>query len=146
MGLILSSSVTFHYTLWCQYSRKVCTRILLQTIIKILLTLLLAVQVLVEDKDEFEQDSDHQRIRRNLLSFFSDFDAETLPPPSTDKTVMNNIDNPLYRGDISPHFLQQVEYVRKRILQNCSAKRGFSPGSLITGFRKFPLHTTCVFQ
>lgn len=83
---------------------------------------------------EFELESDQQRIRRNLLSFFSAFDAETLPPPSTDANVMNHIDDPMYREEISTHFLHQVEYVRKRILNNCSAKRGLTPGSLVNGF------------
>ena len=90
-----------------------------------------------------QPDSDQQRFRRNLLNFFSAFDAETLPSPSSDKNVLSNMDNPMYQGDISPDFLHQVENVRKCILNNCSAKRGLSPGSLVSGFREFPAFANC---
>ena len=94
------------------------------------------VQVLVPDATDDEY---QQRIRQCLLSFFSAFDAETLPPPSTDPHVMRNIENPLYQKDINPLFLQKVEYVRKRILDCCTAKRGFAHGSKVNGFRKFSI-------
>ena len=48
---------------------------------------------------------------------------------------MQNIENPLYQKDISPIFLQKVEYVRKRIFDNCAPKKGFSGGSIVSGFR-----------
>ena len=97
------------------------------------------MQVLVPDATDDEY---QQRIRQCLLSFFSAFDAETLPPPSTDAHVMRNIENPLYQKDISPYFLQKVEYVRKRILDSCTAKRGFAHGSKVNGFRKFSFQVT----
>ena len=87
-----------------------------------------------------ENDDECQRnIRQCLLTFFSSFDAETIPPPSTDAHVMSNIEDPLYQKDISPQFLQKVEYVRKRILDCCTAKRGFGKGSVINGIRKFSI-------
>ena len=89
--------------------------------------------MLVED---LAGDEVQKSIRKCLLSFFSAFDSETLPPPSTDPHVMRNIENPLYQQDISPMFLQKTQYVRKRILDNCSAKRGFTGGSVVSGFRK----------
>ena len=86
--------------------------------------------------DDATGDETQNSIRQCILSFFCGFDAETLPPPSTDQHVMQNIENPLYQKDISPTFLQKVEYVRKRILNNCTPKRGFSEGSVISGFRE----------
>ena len=50
---------------------------------------------------------------------------------------MQNIENPLYQKEISPAFLQKVEYVRKRIFDNCAPKKGFTEGSIVSGFRKF---------
>lgn len=91
------------------------------------------LQVLVEDATN---DEAQKRIRQCILSFFCAFDAETLPPPSTDPHVMQNIENPLYQKEISPVFLQKVEYVRKRIFNNCAPKKGFSGGSVVSGFRK----------
>ena len=82
-------------------------------------------------------DDAQRNIGQHILSFFCGFDAETLPPPSTDRHVMQNIENPLYQKDINPAFLHKVEYVRKRIFDNCTPKRGFSEGSVISGFREF---------
>ncbi len=98
-----------------------------------LLIIASSMQVLNED---MAGDEVQRSVRQCLLSFFSAFDSETLPPPSIDPYVMRNIDNPLYQKDICPPFLQKVEYVRKRILDNCSAKRGFTRGSVVSGFRK----------
>ena len=50
---------------------------------------------------------------------------------------MWNIENPLYQKDISPAFLEKVEYVRKRIFDNCAPKKGFTGGSVVSGFRMF---------
>ena len=95
-------------------------------------------QVLVDDTISDETD---RNIRQCILSFFSGFDAETLPPPSTEPHVMQNIENPLYQKDISPAFLHKVEYVRKRIFDNSAPKQGFSEGSVISGFRKLCSYT-----
>ena len=77
-------------------------------------------------------DNEKQKeIRQCILSFFSAFDAETLPPPSTDPYVMWNIEDPRYQKDISPSFLQQVE-----IFNYCAPKKGFTGGN-INGFRIF---------
>jgi hypothetical protein len=90
-------------------------------------------QVLVDDSKD---DETKKGISQCILSFFCAFDAETLPPPSTDAHVMQNIENPLYQKDISPEFLRKVEYVRKRIFNNCAPKKGFTGGSIVGGFRK----------
>ena len=92
------------------------------------------VQVFVEEATD---DEGRKAITECLLSFFSAFDAETLPPPSADPHVMRNIENPLYQKDISPIFLQKVEYVRRRIFDSCVPKKGFTRGSIVSGFRKF---------
>ena len=92
------------------------------------------MQVLAEDH---AGDETQRKITQCLLGFFSSFDAESLPPPSTDIHVMQNIDNPLYSKEVSTLFLHQVENVRKRILNNCTPKRGFTAGSVIDGHRKF---------
>lgn len=86
---------------------------------------------------EGDNDDEMQKsIRQCILSFFCAFDAETLPPPSTDPHVMQNIENPLYQKEINPSFLQQVEYIKTRIFNNCAPKKGFSGGSVISGSRK----------
>ena len=87
-------------------------------------------------KEEATDDDTQKSIRRCLLSFFRAFDAETLPPPSVDQHVMQNIENPAYHKDLSHAFLNKVEYIRKRIFKNCEAKRGFTAGSVVSGFRK----------
>lgn len=87
--------------------------------------------------EDATDDETQKGIRQCILSFFNAFDAETLPPPSTDPHVMWNIENPLYQKDISPAFLEKVEYVRKRIFDNCAPKKGFTGGSIVSGFRKF---------
>ena len=74
--------------------------------------------------------------RRCLLSFFSSFDAETLPPPSTNPAVLRNIENPAYYMEINPGFREKSEIVISRIMQNYCAKRGFTEGSLVSGSRK----------
>ena len=82
-------------------------------------------------------DNEKQKgIRQCILSFFSAFDAETLPPPTTDPYVMWNIEDPRYQKDISPSFLQQVEDIRKKIFNYCAPKKGFTGGN-INGFRMF---------
>ena len=50
---------------------------------------------------------------------------------------MKNIEDPRYRSEISTHFLQQVEFVRRKILNKCEPKRGYKPGSSVTGIRKY---------
>ena len=87
-------------------------------------------------KEEATDDDTQKSIRRCLLSFFRAFDAETLPPPSVNQHVMQNIENPAYQKDLNPNFLHKVEYIRKRIFKNCEAKRGFTAGSVVSGFRK----------
>ena len=52
---------------------------------------------------------------------------------------MKNIEDPIYKDEISPDFIQQVEYVRARILEKCEPKRGYAPGSLVNGIRKYTI-------
>ena len=96
--------------------------------------------------EDATDDETQKGIRQCILSFFNAFDAETLPPPSTDPHVMWNIENPLYQKEISPAFLHKVEYVRKRIFDNCVPKKGFTGGSIVSGFRTFtPYYNTFEF-
>jgi hypothetical protein len=60
-----------------------------------------------------------------------------LPPPSATPIVLQNIDNPLYQGCISRMFLEGVERIKDKILDNCVPKKGSTEGSLVSGFRKF---------
>ena len=60
-----------------------------------------------------------------------------IPPPSTNPHVMENIEDPRYKEEISHYFLQQVEYVRHRILDKCQPKRGYTEGSLMNGIREY---------
>ena len=50
---------------------------------------------------------------------------------------MKNIEDPRYKDEISPDFTQQVEYVRTKIFEKCEPKRGYAPGSLVNGMRKY---------
>lgn len=91
------------------------------------------LQVLSEDMAGSEV---QRNTRRCLLSFFSSFDSETLPPPSTNPAVMSNIENPAYYKEINPAFRKKSEIVISRIMLNYCAKRGFTEGSLVSGSRK----------
>ncbi len=81
-------------------------------------------------------DETQKGIRQCILRFFCAFDAETLPPPSTKPHVIQDIENPRYQEEISTKFLQKVEFVREKFFDNCSPKKGFTGGSVVTGFRK----------
>ena len=72
-----------------------------------------------------------------ILKFFSSFDAETIPPPSTNPHVMKNIEDPRYQKDLSPDFLNQIDFVRHKIFDKCQPKRGFAEGSLVNGIREY---------
>ena len=90
--------------------------------------------MLVGDATDDQSQND---VRRCLLGLFNSFDAETLPPPSIDPEVMQNIDNPKFQKDISPLFLKKLAHVKKQIFDNCSPKRGYTGhGTVISGFRK----------
>ena len=59
-----------------------------------------------------------------------------IPPPSLDPHVIANIEDPSYRKYINPKFIQQIEHVRRKILDVCQPKRGYTEGSLMNGIRK----------
>ena len=59
-----------------------------------------------------------------------------IPPPSTDRDVVADIDNPKYREKINPEFFQRIEQVCDKILKGCKPKRGYTEGSLMNGIRK----------
>ena len=86
---------------------------------------------------DWDTDSIQYKASTCLLKFFTSFDAEIIPPPSTSPHVMKNIEDPRYKDEISPDFTQQVEYVRTKIFEKCEPKRGYAPGSLVNGMRKY---------
>ena len=88
------------------------------------------------DSDDFEE-SVPTKTSRFLLEYFHSFDAEMLPPPSANKDFMQNIEDPQCKEEISPHFSQQVEFLRQKILEKCVPKRGYIQGSCITGTRNY---------
>lgn len=51
------------------------------------------------------------------------FNAEVLPPPSTDSKVMQNITDQRYQSKISPDFIEQVKIVVQKIFELCHAKK-----------------------
>ena len=59
-----------------------------------------------------------------------------IPPPSVDKLVLKNIDDPKYRGKINPDFFKRMEHVCAKILNECKPKKGYTEGSLMNGMRK----------
>ena len=52
---------------------------------------------------------------------------------------MKNIENPMYKSEISTDFIHQIEYVRTRIFEKCEPKRGYGAGSLVNGMSKFKI-------
>ena len=99
------------------------------------------MQVLSKDDNDVWGDIDTIRFKAAhcLLNFFTDFDAEMIPPPSTSSEVMENIEDPKYKDKISPDFIQQVEYVRTKIFEKCKPKRGYTAGSLVNGICKYSI-------
>lgn len=59
-----------------------------------------------------------------------------IPPPSTSPHVMANIEDIRYKDEINIDFHRQVEYVRRKILEKCLPKRGYTEGSQMNGLRK----------
>ena len=97
-----------------------------------------SMQILSQyDSDDFEECPN--KTSRFLLEYFHSFDAEMLPPPSANKDFMQNIEDPQCKEEISPHFSQQVEFLRQKILEKCVPKRGYIQGSCITGTRKYSI-------
>ena len=96
------------------------------------------MQVLSKDDNDVWGDIDTIRFKAAhcLLNFFTDFDAEMIPPPSTSSEVMENIEDPKYKDKISPDFIQQVGHVRTKIFEKCEPKRGYTAGSLVNGICK----------
>jgi len=83
------------------------------------------------NSDDFEE-SVPTKTSHFLLEYFNSFDAEMLSPPFANKDFMQNIKDPQCR-EISPHFSQQVEFLRQKILEKCVPKRGYIQGSCVTG-------------
>ena len=59
-----------------------------------------------------------------------------IPIPSCDSSVIENLEDPNYKGEINPRFLEQIEHVRYKILNNCQPKKSYTKGSLMNGIRK----------
>lgn len=59
-----------------------------------------------------------------------------IPLPSDDPSVIDNLEDPSYKGEINPRFLEQIEHVCHKILNNCQPKKGYTKGSLMNGIRK----------
>ena len=99
------------------------------------------MQVLSKDDNDAWGDMETVRYKAAhcLLNFFKDFDAEMISPPSTSPHVMKHIEDPKYKDEISPDFIQQVEYVRTKLFEKCQPKRGYTTGSLVNGIRKYKI-------
>ena len=73
-------------------------------------------------------------VGRAIVTFFPDIESKTLPLPSGDKKVMQNIAQ--HTTDLNPVFQEEVQnfmaYLMAKI-QNNGAKHGYNFGSVITG-------------
>ncbi|XP_078675994.1 guanylate-binding protein 1-like [Branchiostoma floridae x Branchiostoma belcheri] len=70
-------------------------------------------------------------VSRAITGFFPALDCRTLPPPSSDKHVMQNIETNQDRLD--PEFNQGMDDLVKHILSTVKPKQGFGQGKTVTG-------------
>ncbi|XP_078592726.1 guanylate-binding protein 1-like [Branchiostoma floridae x Branchiostoma japonicum] len=70
-------------------------------------------------------------VSRAITSFFPSLDCRTLPPPSSDTTVMQNIETS--HDKLDPEFNQAMEDLVKDILSSVKPKQGFGQGKTVTG-------------
>ncbi|CAH1263072.1 GBP4 [Branchiostoma lanceolatum] len=83
--------------------------------------------------DGFDDDvADQNRVRKSILTFFSDFDAFALPPPSADKEVIQNMEDPRYATYVTSAFHQGMARVKKEIGKKFCPKRNVA-GNIING-------------
>ena len=73
------------------------------------------------------------KIGNCLLGFFASFNAEMLPPPSTNPEVLKDIENTQIHTKLEPAFVQGVPRVCDRIIELSSPKKGFVEGSEVDG-------------
>ena len=73
------------------------------------------------------------KISKCLLGFFASFEAEMLPPPSTDPEVLKDIENTQIHKKLEHAFVQGVPRVCQRIIELSSPKKGFVKGSEVDG-------------
>ena len=73
-------------------------------------------------------------VGRAIVTFFPDIESKTLPSPSSDKKVMQNIAQ--HTADLNPVFQEEVQdfmaYLMAKV-ENSGAKHGYDLGSVITG-------------
>ena len=73
------------------------------------------------------------KISNCLLGFFATFNAEMLPPPSTNPEVLRDIENIKMHTKLEPAFVLGVPRVCQRIIELCLPKKGFIEGSEVDG-------------
>ena len=73
------------------------------------------------------------KISNCLLGFFTSFNAEMLPPPSTDPEILKNIENTQIHTKLEPAFVKGVPRVCQKIIELYSPKKGFIQGSEVDG-------------
>ncbi|XP_078673225.1 guanylate-binding protein 1-like isoform X1 [Branchiostoma floridae x Branchiostoma belcheri] len=83
--------------------------------------------------DSFDDDvADQNRVRKSILTFFSDFDAFALPPPSADTEVIQNMEDPRYASYVTSAFHQGMARVKKEIVGKFAPKTNLA-GNIING-------------
>ena len=90
----------------------------------------LKTRVLVQGGDNFDE-SLSDKVGRAIIAFFPTIDCITLPPPSTNKHVMEQI----YENTdkLNPEFNKQIKDLVEHLKQKVLTKKVFESGEPITG-------------
>ena len=83
------------------------------------------------------------KISKCLIGFFASFNAEMLPPPSTNPEVLKDIENTQKHKQLEPAFVQGVQRVCQRIIELYSPKKGFVEGSNVDGASQLYVIIVC---
>ena len=83
---------------------------------------------------EAEQLSDKsQKVVDNILKLFPNFDAFSLPPPTVDPEVLQNLTENWSKERMNPSFIKGVEDFRQMLRTKLSTKPSFGGQGVVTG-------------
>ena len=88
-------------------------------------------KVFKESSTSTSVEKDQQKVSESILNFFSGFESFSLPPPSSDDEVMQNISHA--KDKLNPKFLDGVKRFKFLLKSKLAPKRSINQGEFVTG-------------
>lgn len=88
-------------------------------------------QVFKQTSEENSKES--KEIARSILTYFPEFHAFKLRPPSSDPEVVSNLNQNESSSDVSKLFIWGIDSFKRVLSSKLAPKRGFNDAEFVTG-------------